>query len=136
MSSLAFALLHFSPNSFIVMFFLGVLLGAIRVITNSIWPCVIAHSANNLFAFFLLFLQEASLETNILLVILSMIFFPVCFCLLIKLSSKTSREYITYAPSEKTGLSVGMILCLAIYAFYMLLSMLSKLSSYITNLIN
>lgn len=136
MSSLAFALLHFSPNSFIVMFFLGVLLGVIRVLTNSIWPCVIAHSANNLFAYILMFVPDFMPETNIFLIILSMIIFPVAFCLLIKLSSKTSREYNAYTPTQKPGLSVAMILCFIIYAFYMIVIMLSKLSSYIINLIN
>lgn len=136
MSSLAFALLHFAPDTIIVMFFLGVLFGVIRVITNSIWPCVIAHSANNLFAYVLMFTPEFLPETNIFLVILSILIFPAVFCLLIKLSSKTSREYNFYKPTQKPGLSVGMILCFAIYAFYMIVIMLSKLSSYIVNLLN
>ena len=135
-SSLAFAILHFSPDTFIVMFFLGVLLGVIRVLTNSIWPCIIAHSANNFFAYILMFAPEFLSESNIYMIVLSIILFPVAFCLLIKLSSNTCREYISNKKAEKPGLSVGMILCLIIYAFYMIVIMLSKLSSYITNLLN
>ncbi len=47
-SSLIFAIIHFSVASFPLLLILGIILGVMRIKTKSIWPGVILHSLNNL----------------------------------------------------------------------------------------
>lgn len=47
-SSLIFAIIHFSPGSFFQLFTLSVMLGVLRVYTRSLWPGIMLHTANNL----------------------------------------------------------------------------------------
>lgn len=51
-----FGLAHFQPNAFPSLFALGLILGLLRLRTNSFWPGVGVHAANNLLAFFALLL--------------------------------------------------------------------------------
>lgn len=46
-SALIFSLLHMNPAQMLVAFILGLFLGWLYVITQSIWPCIICHVANN-----------------------------------------------------------------------------------------
>jgi uncharacterized protein len=46
-SAMLFAIIHLSPISFLHLTLLGVLLGAARLRTNSIWPCVLIHLVYN-----------------------------------------------------------------------------------------
>ena len=45
-----FGLAHFQPNAFPTLFVLGLILGLLRLRTNSFWPGVGVHAANNLLA--------------------------------------------------------------------------------------
>ena len=45
-----FGLAHIEPNAFPALFALGLILGVIRWRSNSIWPCVGVHAANNTLA--------------------------------------------------------------------------------------
>ncbi len=47
-SSLIFAIIHFSVGSFLLLLVLGIILGVMRIKTNSIWPGIILHALNNL----------------------------------------------------------------------------------------
>ncbi len=131
-SALAFALLHFDPKTLIPIFFLGLLFGVIRLLTNSIWGAILAHSANNILAFILQMLPQTQQSANVILLTLSVILFPLLFVLLLKLSPKENREKIQIKPTKKMKLSVGAILCLSIYELYALLILIIKLSSFIT----
>lgn len=51
LSAIAFSLMHFSPAQTAYQFCLGVALGFLAVNSNSVLPCIIAHSASNLTAF-------------------------------------------------------------------------------------
>lgn len=51
-----FGLAHFEPNAFPSLFALGLVLGLLRMRTNSFWPGVGVHAANNLLAFVALLL--------------------------------------------------------------------------------
>ncbi|MEI6626101.1 MAG: CPBP family intramembrane glutamic endopeptidase [Thermoleophilia bacterium] len=46
-----FGLAHFEPNAFPSLFALGLVLGFLRLKTNSFWPGVGVHAANNVLAF-------------------------------------------------------------------------------------
>jgi membrane protease YdiL (CAAX protease family) len=46
-SAMLFAIIHLSPISFLHLTLLGVLLGATRLRTRSIWPCVLIHLVYN-----------------------------------------------------------------------------------------
>ena len=131
-SSLAFSLLHFDPKTFILIFFLGVLFGVIRILTNSLWACILAHASNNILAFILQLHPEILQDANIFILISSIILFPLLFTLLLKLSLKTNREKIQIKPLKKMRVSVGAILCVSIYELYALLLLIIKLSSVIT----
>ena len=51
-----FGLAHFEPNAFPSLFALGLVLGLLRMRTNSFWPGVGVHAANNVLAFVALLL--------------------------------------------------------------------------------
>lgn len=53
-SSLAFGFMHLNPWQFLSAFLAGIYLGWIYYRTQSIVPCIIIHSLNNLIAFFLI----------------------------------------------------------------------------------
>ena len=42
-SAMLFAIIHLTPLSFLHLTGLGILLGAARLRTGSIWPCVLIH---------------------------------------------------------------------------------------------
>lgn len=48
LTSLLFGLLHAAPSSIIIYFGLGLLLGAVYLITRNVWLCMIVHLINNL----------------------------------------------------------------------------------------
>lgn len=131
-SSLAFALLHFDPSVFIVIFFLGLLFGVMRVLTDSLWVCIIAHSANNILAFAQQFMPGFSNALSIVEVIVSLILFPLLLCLFLYLVPKENREKIQYVPLAKPGISVGAILCFSVYGIYAVLLFIMKMSTLIT----
>ncbi|PHX81101.1 MAG: hypothetical protein CK540_04450 [Thermoleophilia bacterium] len=51
-----FGLAHFEPNAFPSLFVLGLILGLLRLRTQSFWPGAAVHAANNLLAFVALLL--------------------------------------------------------------------------------
>lgn len=118
MSSLAFTLLHFSPSSFFVIFFLGLLLGIIRLVTNSLWASIIAHAANNFVAFSLSLMPNISEQMNMIMIIASLVLFPLLLYLFLKFSPSKNRTLIQYKPKKYMKISIGQILCFSIYGLY------------------
>lgn len=53
MSSLLFAMLHFSLNDFLLYFVSGLILGCVAYVTRSAVPCMLIHLLNNVFTLFL-----------------------------------------------------------------------------------
>lgn len=131
-SSLGFALLHFSPRTFIVMFFLGLVLGVIRLSTNSLTACIIAHSANNLFA--LLTENNSALSEKIGTSALaaSVAAFPLLLWLFLKLSPRKKRCALRYKPAKSAKLVPSAVLCLLIYGAFMLLLLVMNISEFFT----
>ncbi len=125
-SSLAFAMLHFEARSFIQLIFVGGLFGIFRLYTNSVLITIIMHSFNNLLSLFQLMLLEgnsfSSLTVALLLIAL---LFPVVFFL----TFKKGRKYFDYVrtKSEKTGFSVGALICAIVFFGYSLLLFLTRL---------
>ena len=50
LTSAAFALFHLDPIHVIAIFFTGLFLGWLRMVSGSIWPAILAHFVNNLWA--------------------------------------------------------------------------------------
>jgi membrane protease YdiL (CAAX protease family) len=47
-TAVVFALAHGDAGSFVELLVLGVILCIVRIVTNSVWPCIALHAANNL----------------------------------------------------------------------------------------
>ncbi|MBA3824929.1 MAG: CPBP family intramembrane metalloprotease [Ktedonobacterales bacterium] len=56
-SALVFAIVHLSPGSFGLLLVLGILLGALRLLTRSVWPGIVLHALNNGFVLFYVITQ-------------------------------------------------------------------------------
>ncbi len=52
MSSLLFAMLHFSLNDFLLYFVSGIILACVAFVTRSAVPCMVIHLLNNIFTLF------------------------------------------------------------------------------------
>ena len=127
-TSVVFAMLHFSPSSFVILFFLGFLIGVVRIITDSIWACVLMHSVNNLVAFFLGIISETADVLYIVLLVLAIVLFPLTLYLFLKKTPSENREKIIYKPIKQKGFSAGMLLCFLTYGIYSILLMAINLT--------
>ncbi len=125
-SSLAFAVLHFEARSFIQLVFVGGLFGIFRLYTNSVLITIIMHSFNNFLSLCQLMLLEgnsfSSLTVALLLIAL---LFPVIFFI----TFKKGRKYFDYVrtKSEKTGFSVGALICAIVFFGYSSILFLTRL---------
>lgn len=108
-SSLAFAILHLTAQSFISIFFLGVMLGIIRITSGSIYASIIAHSVVNLYA--LLISNTGSGVAVVLAFIAGIILFPImiyrfiCGC-----DSGVNWRAGLIVKSSPVGFSLGLLL--------------------------
>lgn len=130
-SGFVFALLHFSIQSIIVLFFVGVLLGVVKKLTGSIFSCMIMHSANNLASFLMLVLTEKNIITDtalILSVILLFIAFPFLVWGLIHICGKAKHNFI-FRPIYKKGFSVGLALCILLFAAFHTALLVSRIQN-------
>jgi membrane protease YdiL (CAAX protease family) len=79
-SAALFAVYHLNPWNLVPVFFLGILLGVLRVQTGSLYPCMIAHTSINATAFIASYLtQDKAREAFALLpvIVLSLLFIAV-----------------------------------------------------------
>lgn len=118
MTSLAFSMMHFSPETAVLMFFLGFLLGVIRLSTGSLWAAVIAHSANNIAAFLPGVIPGLYDKITNPIIFAEIILFPVMLCFLLRLSPRGRIEKIRLEPEKRAGFSLGKILSISVYAGY------------------
>lgn len=104
-SALAFAMLHFSMTSFIVIFMIGVLLAAVKMMTGSIWACVLVHFSNNLAA---LIQEQISMNNTEMIIfeIIAALLFPF---LVLHLINSSKRKELTYQECKKIEFSPSMI---------------------------
>ena len=118
-SSLAFAMMHFDLYTFLIIFMLGMLLGAVRIMTGSVWASVLMHFSNNLGSILLLMIPK-NMETQVSMILnpVSFIVFPLAFCLLLKNTSEIQPERIR----RKTEFSYEMIICIGVFCLISVLS--------------
>lgn len=115
-SALAFTILHFDIYSFLIIFMLGMLLSAVKILTGSIWACVLMHFSNNLAAIISAFIISEQMTTALTTVnIASLILFPVCLILMIKKMTDNVTGFRD-VQKKKAGFSIEMVICLAVFA--------------------
>lgn len=124
-SSLAFTLLHFEARSFFQIFFVGVLFGVFRLYTGSVFVTVLMHSFNNLLSLFQIILIENNHFSVLAIVIIILAFL---FPLILYITLTKGRKYFGYVnmTSEKTGFSVGALICAVMFFGYNLLLFLTR----------
>lgn len=127
-SSLCFALLHFDPTSLVVIFFVGMLLGMIKVSTGSLWASIIAHSVNNLVA-----MTEFSDTVSTVIFVVSVVLFPILLYLFMRLMPDTYKNRLKFKKGEKIEFSAGAVLSFSLYGLLSFVLVIMKLSSYLIN---
>ena len=117
-SASMFAILHFDLQSFIILFMLGMLMSAVKILTGSIWACVLIHFSNNLWAMITLILSEKGME-NFLMVLnlVSVVFFPICVYIILK-KCKNRVIGISFEKSKKPGFSLSMFFCIGLFLLF------------------
>lgn len=124
-SSLGFAMLHLSAQSIVPLFFLGVVLGVIRITSGSVLASIIAHAACNLYSLILLSIGYMPVPAEWLILIIGAALFPVLSWIYLKrcdalvdwraqLSDKHS------AVGFSAGLAVVCILFLAVNIYLLI----------------
>ncbi len=116
-SAVGFSMLHFAPSIFIAILIIGIVLGFVRVYTNSILSCILFHSVFN-FSSLLQIVFEKELEgmwliSGIYILVMACLF-PVLFFILYKTSEHKGHEkgYVRWGGN---GL-VPIVLMVIIYA--------------------
>lgn len=118
MTSLAFSMMHLSPETAVLMFFMGLLLGVIRLSTGSLWAAIVAHSANNIAAFLPSVIPSLYDKITMPVLFLEVVLFPLMLCLFFKLLSKGQIKKINCSADKKAGFSWGKLLSISLYAGY------------------
>lgn len=108
-SSLAFALMHQSAETMIAIFFLGMVLGLIRIVSDSIFASMIAHSASNLYSLVLMMVMGDSENASLLIIFACIILFPIMLFSFLKRFNTVKAE-----KASPTGFSVAMILVIVL----------------------
>ncbi len=100
-SAFGFSMLHFAPSVLVVIFIVGIVLGFIRVYTNSVYSCILFHSMFNFLSLMqIVFVKELEgmwIATAIYAFIMICLF-PVLFFILYKTSNfkKLQRGYVKW----------------------------------------
>lgn len=108
-SSLAFALMHQSVETLIPIFFLGMVLGLIRIVSGSVLASMIAHSASNLYSFSLMLVMGRADNVSVLVILACIVLFPIMLYSFLKRFNMIKVE-----KSQPTGFSVAMILTITL----------------------
>jgi len=133
-SAVAFAIIDFSPDTFFNVLFIGILLGVVRIATDSLWACMLVHGIKNTIELILLFIPFIHQNITTAFLVISIIAFPVTLYLMLKLAPSEKRELIVYEPLKKTELSIGMILCMSTYIIYLMMIILIKLDIFLSGI--
>ena len=123
-SSLAFSILHQSAALLLPTFFLGLLIGIVRITTGSVFASMIVHSANNLFSLIILYSGDMNVLAEILLIISGVVLFPILmYRYLIKYTNNVNADKLNRPNKSNPGISAGLILC-CLFCFIYNISML------------
>ena len=116
-SSFGFALLHFSPAAFLIILVVGIVIGLVRIYSDSIFPCILFHSLFNLQSLMLL-VFEAEIENNFMLsgiyILGTALLFPVLFFAMYKLYGK--GKWLKGSIKGCKGGKISLFLTIIIYA--------------------
>lgn len=125
-SSLAFAILHFEARSIIQLIFVGGLFGIFRLYTNSVLITIIMHSFNNFLSLCQLMLLDGNSFSSLTIVLMLL---ALLFPLVLFFTFKKWRMYFDYVRTryEKTGFSVGALICVIVFFGYSMILFLTRL---------
>ena len=112
-SAFAFAILHFSAYSVPVIFMMGILLAAVKLLTGSLWACIFVHFSNNFISLIANLIPENSGWLSEVIAAAAFLLFPI---LLMRLLKKTRAAQITDTKCKKVTFSPVMCVCLGIFA--------------------
>lgn len=119
MSALAFAMLHFSIHSFLVIFTLGIMLGMVRLLTGSIYAAMLMHFSNNFLALIMTTLGGENVWTVIIPGILVLLYPVLIFAFL--RGTRMNVENIEY-EKKMVEFSYEM---LASFSIFIIVSMIN-----------
>lgn len=119
-SSVAFAMLHFSVYSLPVIFMMGILLISVKILTGSLWACMLMHFSNNLCSLAIGWIPEENVVLKGAVTFFAFVLFPV---LVMRLLKKTHPEHITDKGTAKITFSLAMCVCIAIFALITILGL-------------
>ncbi len=116
-SAVGFSLLHFAPSVFIAILVVGIVLGSVRIYTNSLFSCILFHSVFNFSSLLqIVFAKEIEglwIFSAIYILVMALLF-PLLFFILYKTSDfkKLQKGYVRWGGN---GL-VPMLFMLIIYS--------------------
>ncbi len=122
-SSLFFAMMHFNPNGFIIIFLMGITLAVLRLGSGSIILCMVFHAANNFFSLMMSIIGpniNLGIELSFILVIILAMIFPIAMILFL------IKNKFYYKGCDTAGVSVGFIISSVIFLIYCILMMISN----------
>lgn len=129
-SSLGFAMLHLSMQSVIPLFFMGLVLGIIRLTSGSIFASMAAHSACNFYALVMLSLGEVPAWADTLIVVASGALFPILVWFYMKkCNEKVDWKRDIWTAHKPTGISVGFAVCAALFFVVNAAMLISRIAS-------
>lgn len=110
-SSLGFALLHLDAEAVIPLFFVGLILGMIRITTDSVFASMVSHSASNLFALVSITFGHNTALLNFVTAVL----FPMLVWFYLKGCPTRPTLQGLSEKSEPAGMSVGLVIVIAVF---------------------
>lgn len=129
-SSLGFAMLHMDIQAVIPLFFVGMILGIIRITTGSIFAAMIAHAASNLFSLVsITFMSDNEVASGIIISLLALAFPFVVWFYLKKCNGMANKSDLVHTTSSPTGFSTAFILLVVIFVIVNLVTLVTRLLS-------
>lgn len=129
-SSLGFAMLHMDAEAFLPLFFVGLVLGAIRITTGSVLAAMTAHAASNLFSLIAITFNSGFMAHNIIFIILFAVAFPVLLWFYFRKFDGTFRKSdLIRSKTAPTGFSVGFIVVLSAFSLFNIIAFAVRLFS-------
>ena len=131
-SAALFAAMHMEAQSILPIFFIGMLFAVVRYATGSIFPSILMHAANNLFALATMILAESrwaesagETAASVLLAVLC----PLAVWRFVKLLGGDWKTSIQIKGSLRTGISAAMIILAVFVAIFNFTIMADRLAS-------
>lgn len=116
-SSLGFALLHQSAQTLPAIFFLGMVLGMIRITTGSLFAAMAAHSASNLYSLILITVGDIPVAADYIISAAGMAGFPILLWYYMqRCDACTNWRGDLIKEHKPTGYSVGLVIVAVLFA--------------------